>query len=415
MAAAAELARNGVPVTVFESARVLGGRARRVETDGMRLDNGLHILLGACRETLRLIELVKDPGEPLGLLRLPLELTIHPGFRLRAARLPAPLHLLSALLRARGLDSGDRMAAARFMAWAKFSRFRLAGDTTVSNLLTSKRQPEAVSRFLWNPLCVSALNTPPSQASAQVFLNVLRDSLNGNRADSDLLLPTLDFSALFPERAARYVQAHGGSVRLGVTVDAVRHKDSGFELSADGERFTHTILAVSPHRAGALVAHYTELAPILQMIDRFVYQPIYSVYLQYARETRLPFRMGGLEAPYSQWLFDRGQLCGHDGLIGVVISASGAHQRLAHDDLARAVHAELADNFPGFGEPRWHQVIAEKRATFSCTPGLLRPDNITPVARLYLAGDYTASAYPATIESAVRSGVRAANLVLQNA
>ena len=415
MAAAVELARNAVPVTVFEASGVLGGRARRVDHDGVRLDNGLHILLGAYRETLRLIDLVKHPGEPAGLLRLPLELIIHPVFRLRAAHLPAPLHLFSALLGAQGLDFGDRFAAARFMAWAQYNRFRLAGDTSVAALLTSKRQPDAVSRFLWNPLCVSALNTPPSQASAQVYLNVLRDSLNGSRADSDLLLPTLDFSALFPERAARYVHAHGGSVRLGVTVDAVRQKDSGFELTPDGERFTHAILAAAPHRAGALLAHYAELTPIVRMIDQFVYQPIYSVYLQYAPETRLPFRMGGLESGYSQWLFDRGQLCGQQGLIGVVISSAGAHRELGHDGLARAVHAELIENFPGLGEPQWHQVIAEKRATFSCTPGLLRPDNATPVARLYLAGDYTASDYPATIESAVRSGVRAANLVLQDA
>lgn len=394
---------------------MLGGRARRIESDGTRLDNGLHILLGAYRETLRLIELVKDAGEPLGLLRLPLELTIHPAFRLQTARLPAPLHLFLALLRARGLGFGDRIAAARFMIWSQRNAFRLAGDTNVSDLLTSRRQPDAVSRFLWHPLCISALNTPPAQASAQVFLNVLRDSLNGSRADSDLLLPTVDFSALFPERAARYVEARGGSVRLGVTVDAVRQKGGGFELTADGERFTHAILAVSPHRAGTLLAPYAELAPIVRMIDQFVYQPIYSVYLQYAPGSRLPFRMGGLETLYSQWLFDRGQLCGQDGLIGVVISASGAHQGLAHDDLARAVHEELAENFPGLGEPRWHQVIAEKRATFSCTPGLLRPDNPTPVAGLYLAGDYTASEYPATIESAARSGVRAANLVSQNA
>jgi predicted NAD/FAD-dependent oxidoreductase len=175
------------------------------------------------------------------------------------------------------------------------------------------------------------------------------------------------------------------------------------------------ILAVSPHRVGTLSAHCPELATIVQTIDRFVYQPIYSVYLQYAPGSRLPFCMGGLEARYTQWLFDRGQLCGQGGLIGVVISAGGAHQGMGHDELARAVHAELAENFPGLGEPRWHRVIAEKRATFSCTPGLLRPDNATPVAGLFLAGDYTASAYPATIESAVRSGVRAANLVLQHA
>jgi squalene-associated FAD-dependent desaturase len=415
MAAAVELADRGVPVTVFEAARVLGGRARRVETDRAQLDNGLHILLGAYRETLRLIERVKGPGESTGLLRLPLELNIHPDFRLRPPRVPAPLHLFLGLLGARGLGAGDRLAAARFMAWSRRNAFRLATDTTVSNLMAAQRQPHNVSRYLWNPLCISALNTPPEQASAQIFLHVLRDSLNGPRADSDLLLPAIDFSALFPERAARFVQARGGSVRLGVAVNAIKREYDGFELADTGERCAQIILAVAPHRAGPLLADHAELAPIARMMDRFSYQPIYSVYLQYAPETRLPFRMGGLQARYAQWLFDRGQLCGQNGLIGVVISASGVHQGLTHDELARAVHAELAENFSGLGKPLWQQVIAEKRATFSCTPGLLRPDNATAIAGLYLAGDYTASDYPATIESAVRSGVRAANLVLQNA
>jgi predicted NAD/FAD-dependent oxidoreductase len=200
---------------------------------------------------------------------------------------------------------------------------------------------------------------------------------------------------------------------MGVTVDEVRRKGNGFEL-AHGGVFSHVILAVSPHRVGTLLSAHAELASTRDMIDRLSYQPIYSVYLQYGPATRLPFRMGGIEAHFSQWLFDRGQLCGQDGLIGVVISASGAHQGLPHDELARAVHGELAKNFPGIGDPRWHQVIAEKRATFSCTPGLARPDNVTPIPGLYLAGDYTASDYPATIEAAVRSGMRAAHLVSQS-
>jgi len=414
MAAATQLASDGVRVTVLEAARILGGRARRVETHDFRVDNGLHILLGAYNETLRLIALVKETSEATGLVRLPLELNIHPVFRLRAPQLPAPLHLIWALLRARGLRFADRIAAVRFMSWAQRNRFRLAKDTTVAILLNAKRQPQTVSRYLWHPLCVSALNTPVAEASAQVFLNVLRDAFNSKRSASDLLLPSLDFSALFPERAARYVQSHRGIVRLGVTVESVLRKDGGFELGPNSERFTHAIVAVSPHRVADLLSSFAELAPISRLIGEITHQPIYSVYLQYAPETKLPFRMGGLESRYAQWLFDRGQLCGQHGLIGVVISASGAHQGLAHDTLARAVHAELEEHFPALGQPRWHQVIAEKRATFSCIPGLLRPDNVTPVANLFLAGDYTASDYPATIESAVRSGVCAAKLVLQN-
>ncbi len=413
MAAAVELAHRDVPVTVFEAGRVLGGRARRVELDGKPLDNGLHILLGAYHETLRLIDIVKESDEEDGLLRLPLELTLYPHFAMKAPQLPAPLHLLGALLGARGLGWRDRIAAARLMAWARRKRFRLAADTTVAALLAEKKQPANVSRSLWRPLCISALNTLPEEASAQVFLNVLRDGLDAQRSDSDMLLPTMDFSALFPERAARYVREHGGEVRLGSTIETIRRAGEHFEI-ARGEYFTHAILALSPHRVGALLEPHSVLQPIAKMIGDFRYQPIYSVYLQYAPQVQLPFAMGGLEAPYSQWLFDRGRLCGQHGLIGVVISASGAHQNLPHDALAQVVHEELAANFRNLGDPFSHRVIAEKRATFACTPALARPDNVTPVPRLFLAGDYTASDYPATIESAVRSGVRAASLVKQH-
>ena len=116
MAAAAELASRDIPVTVFETARTLGGRARRVEINGVALDNGLHILIGAYRETLRLIELTRRPQEAPGLVRLPLELIVHPHFRLRAPRLPAPLHLAAALVCARGLGVAERMKAAAFIA-----------------------------------------------------------------------------------------------------------------------------------------------------------------------------------------------------------------------------------------------------------------------------------------------------------
>ena len=415
MAAAAQLARHGLGVHVFEAGRVLGGRARRVQIDGRALDNGLHILLGAYRETVRLIELVKDPAEPQGLRRLPLELNIHPTFRLRAARLPAPLHLAAGLLGARGLAFRDRLAAACFMAWARDQGFKLTPDTNVRALLFARGQPDAVSRLLWNPLCIAALNTPPDLASAQVFLNVLKDSLNGSRADSDLLLPTVDFSALFPERAARYVKARGGSVRLGVSVESLRKTAAGFVLNGSDDRFSHAIVAVSPHRAAALLIQHAALAPVVAMIEHFDYQPIYSVYLQFPAGTRLPFQMGGIEARYSQWLFDRGQLCGQDGLIGVVISARGAHQQMNLDELAWAVRAELAEHFPRLGAPHWQRVIAEKRATISSLPDLARPENATAVAGLFVAGDFTASPYPATLESAVRSGVRAANLVMQHA
>lgn len=414
MAAAVELARHDIPVTVYEAGKIPGGRARRVEVGGIALDNGLHIMIGAYRETLRLITLTRESGAPFGLLRLPLQLTIHPHFHLRAPRLPAPLHLLAALLAARGLRMSDRLRAAAFIAAMRSRKFSLDQDTSVTLMLNQHDQSDTIRRYLWYPLCISALNTAPAEASAQIFLNVLRDSFNGPRTDSDLLLPTLDFSALFPEPAARYIASRGGIVRLGTTVNGWQQGSTGFQIATDAEPFSHLILAVAPHRLNTLLDGHPELAGIAQTISAFSYQPIYSVYLQYPAESRLPFAMGGIEAPYSQWLFDRGRLCGQDGLIGVVISAAGAHQELERDELAKRVHAELSARFPGLGAPLWNRVIAEKRATFSCAPGLRRPANATPVPGLYLAGDYTASDYPATIEAAVRSGVACANLVLES-
>jgi uncharacterized protein with NAD-binding domain and iron-sulfur cluster len=121
---------------------------------------------------------------------------------------------------------------------------------------------------------------------------------------------------------------------------------------------------------------------------------------------------GSGDAGYSQWVFDRGALYGQHGLLAVVISAEGRHQNLKQEELADAVALELSAYFPQLTEPLWHKVIAEKRATFACTAGLIRPLQVTPVRGLYLSGDYTAGDYPATIEGAVRSGMQCANHVI---
>jgi squalene-associated FAD-dependent desaturase len=414
MAAAVELAAAGVAVTVFEAARTLGGRARRVELDGLALDNGLHILVGAYRETLRMIELAGGAGATARtLLRRPLELAMGSAFRLRAPRLPAPLHLAFALLRARGLSWADRLAAARMMQALRGARYVVAPDITVDALLHQQRQPEALRRFLWEPLCAAALNTPPRAASAQVFAMVLRDSLDGTRADSDLLLPRVDFSALFPEPAAHFVTGHGGAVRTGCAVARVGVSGAGFEVEAGStQTFDAVVCALPPFRVAQVADGLPALAHTLSVIAALRYEPIWSIYLQYDRTVRLPSPMFGLERGPGQWAFDRGALVGQHGLIGVVISAGGPHEALDQGEVARQVHANLREHVPGLGEPAWSRVIAEKRATFACTPGLMRPPQLTPVPGFHLAGDYTASEYPATLEAAVRSGVACARAVL---
>ncbi len=415
LAAAAELAAQGISVTVFEAARQLGGRARRVDYLEMALDNGQHILLGAYRETLRLMRLTgADPAELL--LRLPLQLVIPGRFRLQAAPLSAPLHLALALLTARGLTWGERLSAVRFMSEMQRRNFRLGDDIGAGKMLTMHGQTGNLRRYLWEPLCIAALNTPLETASAQVFFNVLRDSLAGSRADSDMLLPLTNLTHLFPEHAAAFIESRGGEIIHSQTVLAVKAEAAGFslEMRAGSKKFDQVICAVPPQRLAALTADLPELAEARAQVGRFSYQPIYSVFLQYPAATRLPRPMIGLYGGVTQWVFDRGRLNHEAGLLCAVISAEGSHQTLDHDELAQRVDDELRAALPDLPQPLWHKVIAEKRATFTCSPSLERPGQATPLPHFYLAGDYTAGDYPATLESAVQSGVKCAQLILES-
>jgi squalene-associated FAD-dependent desaturase len=419
-AAAVELARKGHAVTLFEAARTLGGRARCIETDGVVVDNGQHILLGAYRETLRLMHTVGvDPDDAL--LRLPLQMRYPPGsdgMDFAVPRLPAPLHLLTGLLRAKGLALEDKLALARFSTTARWMEWRLHTDCTVSELLDRFDQTDRLIRLMWRPLCIAALNTPPERASAQVFLNVLRDSLGARRAASDMLIPRLDLSTLFPTRAASFVERHGGTILYGAAVRKIRRHDAGWQLdtSAAGDtQFDAVIVATPPAQAAVLLEGLADTTTLAS----FDYEPITTCYLQYEREFSLDHAFFALtddpaQGHWGQFVFDRGQLDkNHAGLLSVVVSASGAAIELGHQALAAAIAAQLAQVFgaPQLSGPTWTKVISEKRATFSCTPGLSRPANDTGMEGLLIAGDYTASDYPATLESAVRSGIRAAQLI----
>lgn len=409
MAAAVELAARGIAVDVFEASRTLGGRARGVDIAGMRLDNGAHLLVGAYRETLRLTRLVGVPASAWR--RTPLHLEFPGHFRLAAPRLPAPWHVAWALLTAHGLDWRDKWAAVRFMRSIEAHHFRLAADLPAAQFLAS--QPERVRRYLWDPLCLAALNTPPERASAQVFLNVLRDSLAANRAASDLLLPTVDLSALFPEPAARYLTTLGSRIRRGTRIQRIERRAGQYWLDEQGGH-DQVILAVAPQHVPGLLGHLPELAPLAQQLAGWAFEPITTCYLAYPPDIRLPTPMAGIAAGWSQWLFDLGSLRGLPGVIAAVISAR-IEGRPSHEDMARRIHEEIAALLPGLPAPRWHRVIEDKRATFACAPNLPRPATATALPGLWLAGDYVAGDYPATIEGAVRSGLTAARSVLQQA
>lgn len=392
IAAAVELAANGISVTLFEAGRRLGGRARSVDIGGRTVDNGQHILLGAYRDTLALMRRVgADPDHLLH--RLPLEIRDNAGFRLALRRLPAPLHLAWGLLAARGVGLGEKLATARWMDGLKAAAFCLPRDATVAAWLDAAGQTGRLRRHLWEPLCLAALNTPAERASAQVFANVLRDSLGSpRRQDTDLLLPRTDLGRLLPDPAAAWLAAQGAELRLGQRVRQLQPDANG--IAIDGEPFDAAILATAPH-------HATRLWPALAADCD--YEPIATVYLGYPPGTALPSPLLGLQGGLGQWVVDRG-----DGVLACVLSGHGDWESFSDEALAGRLHAELA--LPS--APLWNKVIREQRATFSCRPGLPRPGHATDHPRLWLAGDLTWEEFPATLEGAVRSGLRAARALL---
>jgi squalene-associated FAD-dependent desaturase len=418
LAAATTLSDYGVDVTVFESARQAGGRARRVEWNGLAIDNGQHLLVGAYRETLALLRQVGiDPDAAL--LRLPMRIEVPGRFSMRLPGLPAPLHLAIGLFAASGVSFEEKLAAARFIRRLQARGYRLQGDCTVADWLDDQGQHGVLREHLWNALCIAALNTRPKEASAQVFANVLRDTLGGARAATDFLLPRIDLGALLPDAATRHLAARGARLRCPERVRAVRPEGAAWVVSIDAadEAFDRIILAVGAPHVAALLPEDRRVNRLRQTLDRLTYEPIGTAYLRYPQGCRLPSPILALNSEPAQWVVDRGRLApAGDGLLAHVLSARGPWEALGDEALVRVLDARLRDALPAcrsWPGPIEHFVIREKRATFRCVPDLERPTTVTAMPGLWLAGDYVRGDYPGTLEAAVISGRAAAHAVLK--
>ncbi|PKO67631.1 MAG: desaturase [Betaproteobacteria bacterium HGW-Betaproteobacteria-16] len=444
MAAAVTAAERQSDVTVFEASRTLGGRARSLAAqrpDGvpLTLDNGQHILIGAYTDSLALMERV---GMNLAeaLWAMPLALPYPDGRGLQtprwAAGWPAPLDALAAIATARGWSWSDRLALVRTsLAW-RAAGFQCPPSQTVSDLCAPL--PRRVMAELIEPLCVSALNTPASQSSAQVFLRVMRDALfskgHGSMAASNLLLPRVDLSMAFPQTAQRWLGLHHpqtARVHAGTRVIALHPGSDGWDLQMEHqgalseERFDQVIWATAATPAAQTMRRTADEAQARAMhgdvarrleswtsiTQALNFTAITTVYA-WAEGVRLSSPMLALPAEPdahtapAQFVFDRGQLQpnepDHQGVLAFVVSASvGDRSNLQSRVLQQAARQLGLDSLQPI------QTVVEKRATFACTPELQRPPlSIAP--GLWAAGDYVEGPYPATLEGAVRSGMAAA-------
>ena len=403
LAAAVRAREAGHAVVLFEMAAQLGGRARSVDIEGHALDNGQHILIGAYQRTLALMRTVGADPQAL-LTRLPLTLLYPDGRGLRLPPGPALPGFVRGVLSCRGWTWADRIALLAAATGWMLRGFRCDPALTVDMLC--RHLPPRVRALLIDPLCVAALNTPAAEASASVLLRVLRDALFSGPGAADLLLPRQPLGALLPAPARAWLQAAGAAVHAGRRVQQLEADGAGWRL--DGEHFDAVVLACSAAEAarlaGAVAPDWSARAAALR------YEPIVTAYL-HCDGVRWPTPMmalqEGSDAP-AQFAFDHAALGGTPGVFACVVSGARPWIDRGLDATGAAVLRQTAALLPG---ARVLRVLAEKRATFRCTPGLDRPPGrIAP--GLWAAGDYTAGPYPATLEGAVRSGEAAAAALL---
>ncbi len=400
LAAAVRAVEAGHAVTLFELAARAGGRARSVAAgEHAPLDNGQHILIGAYGRCLALMRSVG--ADPVALLwRSPLELRYADGRGLKMPPGPPLPAFLRAVAGCRGWTWGDRLSLLFAAANWALRGFHCDAGLTVDRLCAGL--PPRVRALLIDPLCVAALNTPAREASAAVLLRVLRDALFSGAGSADLMLPRRPLGELLAAPALQWLQAQGAECRLGRRVETLEAGAGGWQV--DGKAFEQVVLACSAAEAARLAAPFAPDWAARAAALR--YEPIVTVYVENPGAC-LPAPMTALQesavAP-AQYAFDHGAIGGTPGRFAFVISGAAPWVARGLEATADAVLQQARALLPA---PRLLRALAEKRATFRCTPALDRPP-ATVAPGLQAAGDYVAGPYPATLEGAVRAGEAAA-------
>jgi squalene-associated FAD-dependent desaturase len=420
LAAGLELALRNIPVRVYEQKPFAGGRAYSFvdRTSGETIDNGQHVLIAGYAATLRFLDLL-GTSSLLRRQHRPTLLFHHPekGFRrFSLPGLPTPLHLVAGIATTRLFSLPDRVRLLTLgHSLRRFKRFAedLASVTVTDWLRERGQSPETIRSF-WDPLTIAIMNERADRASALLFVRCLHRAFLEDRYSASLLIPSVGLSELFADPAVAAIRARGGGVALGTGISALgiegNRVHSVKRVDGSSDDVSAAIVAVPPWSLGPLLPQGMVAA------SRFSPSPIVSVHLWFTR----PFMgepMVGIIGRTVQWAFDQRKIAekgGGGGHISCVISAARDLVGQTNEEITKIAKADIRAVFSLEKESFLRGVvIREKRATFSPVPSLesYRPGTRTPVENLFLAGDWTATGLPGTIEGAVESGIRAAGCI----
>jgi squalene-associated FAD-dependent desaturase len=418
LAAGSALAASGLQVTLFERRPYLGGRASSYQHPGTGeiVDNCQHVLLGCCTN---LIEFYSRTGVADQIRWYDRLTFLEPGGRaseIGPSGLPAPLHTTPAFLRAACLDLSDKMAIARAMMALAPSMPRDRGESFLSWLRRHGQTERAIDRF-WRTVLVSALNEEIDQISVPYAAQVMRESFLKSAAAGRMGVPTVPLTDLY-NAAGEYIRQHRGQVQLRTSVDAFRADLSHVRLVAAGrdEAFDYIVLALPFDGLARILPDTSASQPLRDSLMRFQTSPITGIHLWFDRSISDLDHAVLLDRTI-QWMFHKSKLQrrehnGHGSYVELVVSSSKALVDKSRAEIVELAVRELGEFFPIVREANLVKstVIKEVHATYSPKPGIdlnrPRPETVWP--RVFLAGDWTATGWPATMEGAVRSGYLAA-------
>jgi zeta-carotene desaturase len=428
LAAGVALAEAGKRVCLLEQKPHLGGRARsfRDPTMGAIVDNGQHLFMGCYHSTIQFLKTIRTLDRLHFQPRLAVPFLDRDGRLtcLDCPNLPAPWHLLAGVALSKSFSFKQKMEVLRFGKDLRSTGHKSAphADESVAMWLSRRGQSPGLQRNFWDLLCIAAMNEDPRIASAQLFERVLRLALFSSSADSRLGIACVGLSECYTSAATAYIEARGGRLQTGRSVKQLMIADGtcrGVDMGAGEKIEGVAVISAVPWQqlAAILSGDLLRAEPFFAGALALRPAPIISINLWFdAPITDLEFV--GLRGTTIQWLFDKSRiLSANDHYVSLVLS--GAHEHISRSKeelLAIALH-ELGEVLPGVRQAKLQHslVIKERFATFSPSPEAepLRPPARTPVRGLILAGDWTATGLPATIEGAVQSGYTAARELLR--
>ncbi len=422
LAAAALLTARGIHTHVLEQKPVLGGRTFSFvdATTGDTVDNGQHVLIAGYERTLALLRRV-GALDLLAIQDHPALLFHHStkGFHwLRLPPLPSPFHLTWGLLRFTLLSRPDRWRALRAgiaIYTTPDAQARIPGELTVERWLDRLGQSVECKRSLWEPLALAIMNEQIAQASAQVFVHTLRAAFLRGWHGAAMAIPRVGLSELYADPVRRFITSHGGTVSCGMDVVGLQVEDGSVKgvrvRNGDVLPCEAAIVAVPPNKLAALLPEEVRGHPHYAGLQSVAPSPIISISLWFEHDF-MGDEFVGLVERTVQWVFNKRRISnqtGRRGHVVAVISAAYDQVSLSNEELTRIALEDLRSAYPMCpAEPTHALVLREKRATFPSTPRSeqYRPPQRTPLRNLFLAGDWTSTGYPATIEGAVVSAER---------